>query len=332
LADENIYPVYTEEEIEAARRLESIFMPAAMLRREALTRDDFRFVHYTSAEAGLAIIGSKRIWMRNTTCMADYREVQHGFDLMNKYFADKEKITVFSDALDQNFPEVTNEAINYFNQWWNDTRFNTYISFISEHDRTEDSHGRLSMWRAFGGNTARVAIVFKLPRISNGSRALNLMFSPVAYMNEPEVEEEIKNVISNIKRESAYLGSLDRWTIIHYVFLMLIAAVTCLKHEGFREEREWRVLYSPGRTPSSLMEKATVAIGGVPQVIYKIPLDAGVSSILADLDLTTLLDRIIIGPTPYPLVMYGAIVERLKEIGVQDADKRVFISGIPIRA
>ena len=35
---------------------------------------------------------------------------------------------------------------------------------------------------------------------------------------------------------------------------MLVAGVTCLKHEGFHEEREWRVLYAPNRTASPLME------------------------------------------------------------------------------
>jgi hypothetical protein len=40
------------------------------------------------------------------------------------------------------------EVIGVFNKWWRDIRFNTYITSISKHDRKEDSHGRLSMWRA----------------------------------------------------------------------------------------------------------------------------------------------------------------------------------------
>jgi len=38
-------------------------------------------VHYTSAEAALSIIGDKRVWIRNTTCMSDFREVEHRFDI-----------------------------------------------------------------------------------------------------------------------------------------------------------------------------------------------------------------------------------------------------------
>ena len=33
------------------------------------------------------MIGSKRVWMRNTKCMADYGEVQHGFDKLQWFFA-----------------------------------------------------------------------------------------------------------------------------------------------------------------------------------------------------------------------------------------------------
>jgi hypothetical protein len=40
----------------------------------------------------------------------------------------------------------------------------TFITSIFEHDDSDDLHGRLSMWRALGMSTARVAIVFKVSR------------------------------------------------------------------------------------------------------------------------------------------------------------------------
>ena len=62
-------------------RPEEIFYPFAKKRREALYTPDKpapRFVHYTSAESALKIIRSKRLWMRNTTCMADYPPLSRG--------------------------------------------------------------------------------------------------------------------------------------------------------------------------------------------------------------------------------------------------------------
>ena len=108
-------------------------------------------------------------------------------------------------------------------------------------------------------------------------------------------------------------------------FMMLLA-------EGFREEREWRAIYAPKFWPSTLMESSTEIISGIPQIVYKIPLDAKVSDRFTDLDFPRIFDRLIVGPTSYPWPMYEAFVDALKKAGVDDAEKRLCVSGIPIRA
>lgn len=323
----------TPEQLELTIRLDSIFAPNARERRNALynKQDRARFVHYTSAEAALSIINTKRIWMRNTTCMSDYREVNHGFDLLKDFFADKINEDKFVSALNLCSPNIGQEAIYLFNQWWNNIQSNTYIASISEHDDKEDMHGRLSMWRAYGGNSARVAIVFSIPWFTGASAGLNIMFSPVAYLKKDEVYAEINAVINNVQINRKFLSSVDRPMLLGTVFNMLVAGVTCLKHEGFGEEREWRVLYAPKRWPSPLIEQATETIGGIPQIVYKLPLDVAVSDTLAELDLSRIFDRLIIGPSPYPLAQYEAFVDALEKAGVPDAGARVFASGIPIR-
>ena len=322
------------EENRNAMRLESIFMPHARKQRDKAHENPdkpTRFVHYTSAELALGIIKSKRIWMRNTNCMTDYREVQHGFDSLQSFFSDETKRNAFTDALEACAPGSAQEAINLFNSWLPDIRLNTYIASLSEHDDSEDLHGRLSMWRAFGSSVARVAIVLKIPAFSGGAAALNIIFSPVAYLNEREVRGVLDSVTNNIRSNSDYLRSISRATLINYIFLMLVAGVACLKHEGFREEREWRAVYSPNRSKSSLMESSTEIIGGVPQIVHKAPLDATVSKILSELDLASMFDRLIIGPSPYPWVMHTAFVQALTAAGIPNAHERVLASGIPIR-
>jgi hypothetical protein len=102
------------------------------------------FVHYTSADNALKIIESKRLWMRSATCMSDYREVQHGFDMLAKFFSpDSLGLAAFRVVLDASAPGVAQEAITLFNQWWNNIRSHTYIASISEHDSNEDLHGPL---------------------------------------------------------------------------------------------------------------------------------------------------------------------------------------------
>jgi hypothetical protein len=291
------------------------------------------FVHYTTADAGLKIIKSKRVWMRNTLCMTDYREVHHGFDMFNNFFRDDQNRTDFISALDLGAPGAAEEAIRLFNGWLNDIRFNTYVASLSEHDEKENVHGRLSMWRAFGGSGAgRIAFVLKVPRLSPGADALNIMFSPVVYWEETDVHQELRSVIENVKGNVEFLQSVGRQALITYVFHMLVSGVTCSKHPGFREEREWRAIYSPNRTPSTLIASSTQVIGGVPQIVYEVPLDASRSAALSELDLFSMLERVILGPSPYPWVMRLAFVDALKVAGVTDAEQRVWASGIPIRA
>src|SRR5712664_55524 len=191
----------TPELFQLALRLERIFMPQARKQRIQAGFDDehvqtpIRFVHYTSAEAALKIIRSKRMWMRNTTCMTDYREVQHGLKIIETFLSDRPKTDSFIAALDVCSPGVAGEAIQLFKNRATDIYLSTYVTSISEHDDKEDFHGRLSMWRAFGGNTARVAIVFRVPRFSGGALAMNLIFSPVAYLTEDEAHNVMHEVI-----------------------------------------------------------------------------------------------------------------------------------------
>jgi len=79
------------------------------------------------------------------------------------------------------------------------------------------------------------------------------------------------------------------------------------------------------------MDYGIEVIGGIPQPVYKIPLDAAISPALADLDFARLFDRVIIGPSPYPWPMYEAFVAALSDKGISDAADRVFTSLIPIR-
>ncbi len=173
----------TNPDRERLKRLQGIFMPYATKRISQYyeaTGSVARFVHYTSAEAALQIIKSKRIWMRNTTCMSDYSEVMLGYSILLKFFSNDNNKKEFIKALEGVATGVAPEAIKLFDQLTNDIRFNTYIAAVSEHDVEEDFHGRLSMWRAFGGTTARVAIVINVPWESEGSEVMNIQFETVA--------------------------------------------------------------------------------------------------------------------------------------------------------
>ncbi|HEY1614318.1 MAG TPA: hypothetical protein VGF97_11560 [Rhizomicrobium sp.] len=323
-------------------RLSRIFMPYAMRQRDAAHQRQgisdpisggLRFAHYTSAEAALKILTSKRIWMRNATCMADYGEVLHGWQILLAYF-DKPRTDEFVAALDASVPGAAREAISLFNGWQqNGLNLNIFVASLSEHDQSEDRHGRLSMWRAFGtSSTTRVAIVIKVPGYSGGAEMLGIQFSPVAYLPEEEVHAVIHEVTENAKRDAEFLRTIDKQAITAWLFNMFFVGVACLKHRGFHEEREWRGIYAPQISKSSMIEQSIEVVGGVPQHVQKLPLDRHVSPELAGIDLHAMLDRVIIGPSPYPWVLYQSFVHTLRDAGIADAENKVIVSDIPIRS
>src|SRR5262249_24321973 len=111
-----------------------------------------------------------------------------------------------------------------------------------------------------------------------------------------------------------------------------LGAATCLKHEGFSEEREWRAVHAPNVIPSPLMAPHTEIIRGVPQQVYEIPLDKTASLDLDDIDFNNVFEDLIIGPSAHPWLMYDAFVDLLKRVGITDAENRVRVSNSPIRA
>jgi hypothetical protein len=203
------------EELRSLMKLQSIFMPHGTRQRQQQIDSETKhadFVHYTSADAALSIIRSKRIWMRNTTCMSDYREVRLGFELLQAFFSDESKRQGFIEALDECLPGAASEAIAVFDQWWTNgpdgILLNTYIASFSEHLEKEDLHGRLSMWRAFGNNSARVAIVFRVPAYAGvgAMQELRAIFSPVAYLTEAGVHAEFaKSYETFVPTASSYV-------------------------------------------------------------------------------------------------------------------------------
>jgi hypothetical protein len=293
-----------------------------------------RFVHYTSAEAAHSIISSASIWMRNAACMNDFSEIQYGFKLLTSCLKELGIGDALFGALHSCVPNVSPHAIQVFDEWWDDMQRATYIACLSEHDEREDLYGRLSMWRAYGSRTsASVALVFRLPLETGTAIPLGVAFTPVAYMTPQEVAGQIRQVTDKIKKSATYLGTLDPRTITAIVVTMLRMAVLSLKHPGFDEEREWRVALWPNmpRPTPELVTESTRTIGGVPQKVYSLPLKDAANGGVDGLDIPSILDRVIIGPTQYPVPMVAAFTDALKKVGVPDPESRVSLSHVPLR-
>lgn len=161
---------------------------------------------------------------------------------------------------------------------------------------------------------------------------MGLTFCPVAYFKNDEADRLIPEVIKQLTLNADYLKAFNPVYIKNWIFSMLLVNVTAVKHEGFREEKEWRVIHSPQLFPNQFIKPSTEIVAGIPQNVYILPLDKAVDPVFEDLDLAGLFDRLIIGPSPCPFPMADAFLDALTKIGVVDAAKKIFVSGIPIRS
>jgi len=313
-------------------RLWKTFFPFAAERQDAALRRKARFVYYTRAETAASILKHAEIWMRKSMCMNDFMEVQHGMQCLFQTYNQSAVGTRFKNALDNLFPGLRLEIEKLFDSWTGHMRADTYITCLSEHKPEEDTLGRLSMWRAYGG-TNGVALVMNL--ISFPARepaeVLKVFGSPVAYLDQPNFTQEFEKVVANIEKEAAFLREQGQELIKDRIFRMLTFAVLCTKHPGFAEELEWRYLYCPWWQSSPCLKKEVEIIQGVVQPVYKVPLKDIPEENVYGLAIPSLIERIIIGPTRDPLAMREAFAELLALASVKQPYDKVFLSNIPLR-
>jgi hypothetical protein len=174
-------------ELETNKLLESIFHPYALKQMEEFVkkqRDQSQasFVHYTSAEAALRILENKRIWMRNVTCMADYSEVQLGFNLLNEILFEGKQAGLNALRPLLVAPRVRQERPSNPSTSGGLTFGSAPILLRFRNTmRVRTNTAAWSMWRAFGGNDVRVALVFKFPFSLLNGKVFNLVVSTALF-------------------------------------------------------------------------------------------------------------------------------------------------------
>src|SRR5262245_32916389 len=291
-------------------RLTRTFLPYAAQRAREFREAGRRFVYYTSAETAASILGKRQFWMRLSKGMNDYMEIEHGFECLRGAW-DSELGKAFKATLDAGHAGLAKEVEELFNSWLHAIRSDTYVTCVSEHLDEEDAHGRLSMWRAYGGSGG-VALVLNSAVMFNESNAVAVNASPVAYLHREEFAAQFMMSVKEIERETEYVKSLDREVVKAYVFDMLHFSVLCTKHPGFAEEREWRIVASPQMCSHGLPPPTVEIVRGSPQTVLKIDLVNQPEKGLVGLALPELLNKIIIGPCEFPLPIYRGLHQLLK--------------------
>ncbi|WP_419317397.1 DUF2971 domain-containing protein [Caulobacter sp. ErkDOM-E] len=307
----------------------SIFSAELMRRLDGVITSKSRFVHYTSAEVAMSIIQNAEIWMRNTTTMNDFSEVEHGQQCVREAWISSSGERL-QRALEAIHPGIAAEITERYDAWQPDMRSNTYITCISEHPPEEDEYGRLSMWRAYGG-IAGVALVLNLTPFLATTDELAAFSSPVFYGTGKDIEVRIDEMAARLEQHGEELRKYGKSVLSENVFSALHFAALCTKHPAFREEREWRVIYSPNLAQSPVIKPVIRSVRGTPQTVQFLPLKHAPEVGLHHADIPSLVDRVIIGPTDNAWVLYEAFKRLLTDAGVQNAHDRISVSQIPLR-
>ncbi|UAJ10322.1 DUF2971 domain-containing protein [Polymorphobacter megasporae] len=273
----------TDEDLSLAR----IFLPHAVRQIERVRSNRCRFAHYTSAETGQKILRSQRVLLRNSTLMNDFSEIRHGWNCLQAAYNGPLGVRL-QEAIRAVQPDLPEILQSDFNAQIYDVMGETYLMSVCEHgeptgevygDGHEDKFGRLSMWRAYAPKNG-VAFIMNHDAFLCETNALGAFTSPVAYAMPDDFQPAFEEVVLAVEKNIETLKPLGGKFVYEALMNAFRFAVQSTKHPAFREEREWRIIYSPlllsktgaltdqqmARIPSEIM-----SLGGVPQRTYAIP-------------------------------------------------------------
>ncbi|MDZ4074701.1 MAG: DUF2971 domain-containing protein [Hylemonella sp.] len=306
-----------------------IFFSHSAAARERAIENGGRFAYYTTAATAHQIVKNQELWMRNAAVMNDFTEVAHGLQCLIDAYRSSAGAELQA-AMNACFPDISSEWSSLFESWTPIIKRNTYILSVSEHAKHEDLHGRLSMWRAYGGS-AGVAFIFNGGPMFRPSNALKAYSSPVAYLEPDGVAAEMRKITAGLRRHVAHVQQQGREWLKHGMFEAFRFAAICTKHPAFQEEREWRVVSTQILHESERLKPIPELIGGVPQLLLKLKLEDVPDEGLYGLSMPEFLDKILIGPCEHPEVIAASLASQLKARGFENPENRIHITGVPLR-
>lgn len=311
-----------------AVNLNEIFFPHHNQQLKRVLDDELNFVHYTNADTAFKIIKNEEIWLRNVAVMNDFREFEHGKECLINLLDNSDEGQSLKDIFNEINPEVFDQVYLDFKNWGPFIKDDFYISCFSEHKNKEEDIGKLSMWRAYGGNSG-VAIIFKQDFFNKLNAYYGLDFSSVAYLNTDQLKQEISHLTTTISINAEQIKTLSTKALSFYLFNIFRFSALCNKHVGFDEEKEWRLIAVASQNiKNDLISQEIETISGIPQNILKVRLKETLTVNLAFKDM---IHKVIIGPCLYPWTIRNSIATALSDIGITAPEKIIYISNIPLR-
>jgi hypothetical protein len=288
--------------------------------------------HYTSLGTLEKILQTEELWFSNPLVMNDMEEVRFGVLRGNELFHGSNAIAVACGSTER-YSKLREQYVAYFRQFEDNHALDTYVFCLSEH-RPEDMDGLLSMWRGYGGNGTGAAIVFDTGKLGV-QESSPLIIARVHYASTEERTKWLEQLMERFAEllRAANVPDDQLHVPAYYLFERIKLFALFSKHDGFREEQEWRVVYAPDRDEEQrlapMFHYSLGPRGAELRLRFKIaPMD-GVSD--PELSLTKLVNRIILGPSISSILAQRAVTRMLERAGKADMSGIVLASSIPFR-
>ncbi|WP_416424483.1 DUF2971 domain-containing protein [Pseudomonas sp. App30] len=288
--------------------------------------------HYTSVAVLDMMMGNDEIWFSNPLYMNDLEELRFGMIQGASAFRNSPELrAAFTD--EGLYESLVRHFDHFFFEFDAKHAFDTYVMCLARHD-TENNDGLLSMWRGYGAGGSGVAIVFDTAKI-NAADNSPLIIGAVRYASTQarlkwirDKLAEIANLIRGITPSDEELSHIA----YHWIERLKVFSLFT-KHEGFHEEREWRIVYMSERdTESKLKEMHGYAVtprGVEPKLKFKVrPLEGMFDE---QLSLEGIVDRIILGPTTSTAIAANSVKRLLQQKGKPSLAEKIVPSTIPFR-
>jgi hypothetical protein len=208
--------------------------------------------------------------------------------------------------------------------------------FVCSFSESED---HLGQWRAYGPAGPAFAVGFDAVRLKQVAAISNFSFCKVHY-GEASIEEEVRRALApafssmrdGVKSELSHDDIVDLAAVVA-VNIRDIAIRT--KHDGFREEVEWRLVRSKaflaGRRdlPVKFRSSGSLVVPYVEIPLHTALSEESFAAEFSDRAVETPIVAVSVGPSPHPRELKYAIEQMVRRKGLSKVDVR--LSELPFR-
>ena len=228
--------------------------------------------HYTTAAGLLGILDGSAFWATDLRFLSDAQEAVYARETLVDAVLNVDTSALplghpahdHPEEFEKEFTEYKNLVVGELNS----PNFPVYVTCFCE------SGDLLSQWRAYGSDHG-YAIEVKADALKTAVEQIPSEPPEVSLMQVRYGPDAAVEVVATAMRDLGKDTNLGHYGVhAHYMALHLTAMLAGVKHPGFREEREWRVVAAFEYEASELVRFRSAPMAIVPYIEVPLPKEA----------------------------------------------------------